>query len=230
MKTRRLSRSEFVTCGVLLIGAAGFGIYKLNEQLYIANLPQLEESETQTVAFGETLSLTYREIGQENNVVPWTGDVEMTLSRVKLYGSYTEALASEEKLSLCTPNGGLHDESDPFLVVGIEVRNVDASQAGFSWDTDADSIPQGCVGLNTMDFMLNDHPDSTMLGNRDMPVCACVNGADLSDYYQSTLFTLAQNETKNVYLGFTLEDGKEGSLSGACLQYRSPYDSLDLGL
>ena len=202
----------------------------MSERLYAENLPQLAEDATQSVAFGETLSLTYREVGRENNAVPWTGNVEMTLCRVKLYGSYTEALASEEQLGICTPNGLLHDESLPFLVVDLEVRNVDASQAGFAWDADAASISQGSVGLNATDFLLNDHPDSTISGDRDVPVCACVDGTDLSDYYQSTLFTLAQNETRDVYLGFTLEDGEEGSLSGACLEYRSPYDNLDLGL
>lgn len=219
-----------MTLGVLLLGCVGFGAFKLSERRYVDSLPQLADDSTQTVAFGETMSLTYREIGRESNYIPWTGSVEVTLRQAKLYSSYIEANSSEDWLGGCSPNGLLHDEGDPFLVVGLEVRNADASQAGFSWDADAQSVPPGCVGLHSDSFLIDDRASSADSAARNSPACACVGGVDLSDYYESTLFTLAQGESLEVHLGFTLEDGAESSLPGACLEYRSPYDRLDLGL
>jgi hypothetical protein len=220
----KLSRGEFIFCGVLLLGAAGYGVYRLDQARLIAQAPQIIEDATQTVAFGETLSLTHRSIPRiTTNNIAWNGTVEMTLKRVVLYPSYTDALAAGE--SVANPNRLLHDESLPFLVVEVETVNVDAEEGDFSYVGKDVSKTDGAVTLQSFDFDLYStkfQSDSTM----SPETCWC-DGASLSDY--DATFDVAQGTTVHVTLGYSLEDGNEGYLDGASLTYISIYDLMSIG-
>lgn len=221
MEKPRLTRSEFIVGGLIVLGAAGFGLYKLDEYSYAANFSQIAEEATRTVVPGETLELTNRDIGRENNYVPWTGDVGLTVQRVSLYGSYTEAKDVEDELG--NPNNSFSDETVPFLVVELEVRNVDAEWGNFSWSGTDDSVLPGTIRLHSTDFVLCGKGFSLGIAT------AVIGGKDLSDYYGDTSFTLSQGDSATVLLGFSLEEGKEKNLDGAYIYLVSSYDRLDLG-
>lgn len=222
MKTPPISRSEAIAGGILLLGAVGFGLTKLDSYLYTENFPKLAEEETHTAALGETLALTNRDIGRETNYIPWTGNVEMAVRRVQLYESYPAAAKVEKGLG--QPNGMLHNESDLFLVLEVEMHNADAEQAGFSWASDGEPEIARTALLRFMNFRI--HPSN---GDELPPTTACVDGTDYSDYYADTSFLLTQGMSSDALLGFSLEDWAEDDLKGAWLGYTSQYDRLDIG-
>ena len=221
MRKPRLARSEFIVGGLLVLGAASFGLYKLDEYSYATNFSQIAEEATQTVALGETLKLTNRDIGRENNYVPWTGNVELAVQRVSLYESYTEAKDAEEELGV--PNNSFSDESAPFLVAELEVRNVDAEWGNFSWSGTDNSIPSGAIRFHSTDFVLYGKGLSFGIAT------AVIGGEDLSDYYSYTSVTLSQGDSTTVLLGFSLVEDAEKNLDGAYICFISSYDRLDLG-
>lgn len=223
MRKSRLARSEFIVGGLLVLGVAGFGLYKLDEYSYAVNFSQIAEEAIQTVALGETLKLTNRDIGRENNYVPWTGNVELTAQRVSLYESYTEAKDAEGELG--DPNNSFSDsdESAPFLVAELEVRNADAEWGNFSWSGTDDSIPSGAIRFHSTDFVLYGNGLSFGIAT------AVIGGEDLSDYYSDTSVTLPQGDSTTVLLGFSLEEDAEKNPDGAYICFISSYDRLDLG-
>lgn len=223
MRKSRLARSEFIVGGLLVLGVAGFGLYKLDEYSYAVNFSQIAEEAIQTVALGETLKLTNRDIGRENNYVPWTGNVELAVQRVSLYESYTVAKDAEEELG--DPNNSFSDsdESAPFLVAELEIRNVDAEWGNFSWSGTDDSIPSGAIRFHSTDFVLYGNGLSFGIAT------AVIGGKDLSDYYSDTSVTLPQGDSTTVLLGFSLEEDAEKNLDGAYICFISSYDRLDLG-
>ena len=227
----KLSRSELVVCGALLLGAAGFGVYRLGQAIYDMREPQIFEEATRTVALGETISLTYREVGQECNYIPWNGTVEMTVQRVALYPSYTDAGAAEEDAG--NPNGLLNDSNrdDPFLVVEVEVTNIDAEEGGYWWhqgSVDAMGISDS-DGAVTLQDTFSLYSDTPFNGNGNYLASAlwCVDGVSSSEYGNSV--DVPQGETVRVTLGFPLADGTEERLDGASLIYNSIFDRMDIG-
>ena len=57
-----LSRSEVIFCGIMLLGAAGFGIHRLGQAIYKMQEPQIFEDAARIIPLGETLSLTVVEV------------------------------------------------------------------------------------------------------------------------------------------------------------------------
>lgn len=228
----KVSRSELVVCGVLLLGAAGFGVYRLGQAVYDMREPQIFEEATQTVAPGEPISLTYREVGQQCNYIPWNGVVEMTVQRVALYPSYADASAAEEDAG--NPNGLLNDSNkgDPFLVVEVEVANVDAEEGDYWWNRsnmEAAGI-SGSDGAITLQDGFNLYSETPFNDSGSYLASAlwCVDGASSSEYGNSV--NVPQGETVHVTLGFPLEEGAEDRLDGASLIYGgSIFDRMDIG-
>lgn len=227
----KLSRAELVVCGALLLGAVGFGVYQLGQAIYDMHEPQIFEEATRTVVPGEPLSLTYREVGQQSNYIPWDGTVEMTVQKVALYPSYTDASASEKNVG--SANGLLNDtnRSDPFLVVEVEVANIDAEEGDYWWN----QSNMEAAGTSDSDgaITLQDHfslySDASFGGNVNSISSAlwCVDGVSSSEYGNSV--NVPQGESVYVTLGFPLEDGAEEHLNGASLIYDSIFDRMDIG-
>lgn len=229
MNKLKLSRAELVSCGLLLLGAAGFGVYRLGQAAYKAQEPRIFEEATRIVALGETILLTHREVGREHNFIPWNGTVEMTIQKVALYASYADAYLSEKDVA--NPNGLINDTTKdcPFLVVEVRVTNVDAEEGDFTWryaDVTGISGSDGAITLQSAFHLYSDVP----FGDGDRYISSalwCVDGESSSDYGASV--DIPQGHTVHVVLGFPLEDGAEGQLDGASLMYESVYDRMDIG-
>lgn len=229
MDKLNLSRSELIFCGILLLGAVGFGVYRLDQAIYKMRAPQIFEEATQIVDPGETLSLAYREVGREDNQITWNGTVEMTVKKVALYHSYTDARTAGERVA--NPNGLLGDKNNPFLIIEVDVTNIDADEdgntvhgdgtaAGVSSDTD------GAITLRQV-FSLYSETPFNHTGSYLASSLWCVDGKSSSDY--STVASIPQGQTAHVTLGFSLEEGAEEHLDGAFLEYRSFYDLMSIG-
>ncbi len=219
MTKARFTRAEVITVGVLALGAVGFGVYKINEQLYIQSLPQLMEEATQVVDSGQAMNLTYKEVGStEHNSIPWSGVVEITLQRMELYGSFDEAQASEDEID---SSNGLLREDAPYLVIELGISNVDAVETGFSWDTNADLAGQG-VRLLSSGFLVC----FGSINDSKAPVTVVIDGQDCSAY--EAYFDLPQGESVTALVGYSLSDGYDERLDSAWFTYVSPYDKIDL--
>lgn len=202
----------------------GFGAHRLSQVAYKMSEPQIFEDATQTVAPGETLALSYRDVGQQCNYVPWNGTVEMTIQRIVLYPSYTAAKNAGEAAG--NPNGLLHSEEDPFLILDIEVTNIDAEEGDYAWRNQTISNSDGAITLQ-QDFQLYSSTAFNHTGSYLFPALWCVNGETSSDYSART--DIPQGETAHVILGFSLEEGAEERLDGAALIYNSIFDRMDIG-
>jgi hypothetical protein len=203
-----------------------YGIRAWDQAAYKAQEAQIFKDATQTTEFGETASLTYREVGRECNWIPWNGVVEMTLQNVTLYSSYTDALAAGESVS--DPNGQLYDESCPFLVVEVEVANVDADEGGFSWDTSVQGVAgDGAVTLHNTGFNLYSETGLNERGCYMAPSTWCADGVSSSEL--AVEVDVAQGQTLHITLGFMLDRGAEERLDGASLIYDSRYDLMSIG-
>lgn len=225
----KLSRSELVVCGALLLGAAGFGIYRLSQAIYDIREPQIFEEATRTVSLGEPLSLTYREVGNQSNYIPWNGTVEMAVQRVALYPSYAEANTAEKNAD--NPNGLLNslNRDDPFLIVEVEVTNVDADEGDYWWRNANTTGISGSDGAITLEGVFNLYSDTPFNDDDNYLSSAlwCVDGVSSSEY--DNLVDVPQGETVYVTLGFSLKDGAEEHLDDASLIYRSIFDRMDIG-
>ena len=229
MNKHKLSRAELVSCGLLLLGAAGLCVYRLNQAAYKAQEPHIFEKATHIVALGETLSLTHREVGREHNFIPWSGTVEMTIQKVTLYASYADACVLEKDVA--NPNGLLNDTTKdcPFLVIEVQVTNVDAEEGNFTWryaDATGISGSDGAITLRSTFHLYSDVPFGDD-GRYISSALWCVDGESSSDYGASV--DVPQGHTVHVVLGFPLEDGAEEQLDGASLMYESVYDRMDIG-
>lgn len=224
-----LSRSEVIFCGIMLLGAAGFGIHRLGQAIYKMQEPQIFEEATRTVAPGETLSLTYREVGQQHNSVPWNGTVEMTIQKVALYPSYADAHAAEKNVT--NPNGLLNDsiKDNPFLVVEVAVKNIDAEEGDFTWRYANVTGISGSDGAITLQQLFDLYSDTPIDDNGQYLASSlwCVDGESSSEY--SAEAVLPQGETALITLGFTLENGAEEHLDEMSLIYRSIFGRLAIG-
>ncbi len=219
MTKARITRAEAITLGVLAVGAVGFGVYKYREQLYIQSLPRLMEEATQVTEPDQAMELTYREVGStEYNCIPWDGIVEMRLSGARLYENYAQAQAAEGELG---SSNGLLREDAPYLVIELEVSNVDAVETGYAWDVNADAPDHG-VRLLSTGFLLcfgsfNDAKSPAML---------VIDGQDCSDY--ESYFDLVQGGEATAFMGFSLDEDYGERLESAWLTYVSPFDKIDL--
>lgn len=219
MTKARFTRAEAITVGVLALGAVGFGVYKINEQLYIQSLPQLMEEATQVVDSGQAMELTYKEVGStEHNSIPWNGVVEMTLQRMKLYESFDAAQACEGEIG---SSNGLLREDAPYLVIELGISNVDAVETGFSWDTNVDLAGQG-VRLLSSGFLVC----FGSINDSKAPATVVVGGQDCSAY--EAYYDLSQGESVTALVGYSLSDGYDERLESAWFTYVSPYDKIDL--
>lgn len=219
MTKARFTRAEAITVGVLALGAVGFGVYKINEQLYIQSLPQLMEEATQVVDSGQVMELTYKEVGStEHNSIPWNGVVEMTLQRMKLYESFDAAQACEGEVG---SSNGLLREDAPYLVIELGISNVDAVETGFSWDMNADLAGQG-VRLLSSGFLVC----FGSINDSKAPAAVVVGGQDCSAY--EAYYDLSQGESVTASVGYSLSDGYDERLESAWFTYVSPYDKIDL--
>lgn len=229
MNKLKLSRAELISCGLLLLGAAGFGIYRLDQALYKMREPHILEDATRIIPLGETLSLTYREIGREHNSVPWNGTVEMTIQKVALYPSYADAHAAEKNVT--NPNGLLNDSTkdDPFLVVEVAVKNIDAEEGDFTWRYANVTDISGSDGAITLQQLFDLYSDTPIDDNGQYLASSlwCVDGESSSEYSAEAI--LPQGETALITLGFTLENGAEEYLDEMSLIYRSIFDRLAIG-
>lgn len=227
----KLSRAELVVCGALLLGAVGFGIYQLSQVIYDMREPQIFEEAIRTVVPGDPLSLTYREVGQQSNYIPWDGTVEMTVQKVVLYPSYADASASEKNVG--SANGLLNDTNrdDPFLVVEVEVTNIDAEEGDYWWNRsnmEAAGISDSDGAITLQDhFSLYSESPFDSNGNYLPSALWCVDGVSSSEYGNSV--NVPQGESVRVTLGFPLEDGAEEHLNRASLIYDSVFDRMDIG-
>ena len=226
MKSPSFSRSEFAVMGLLLLGGATFGAYRLNQAVYKANEPNIFEGATQIATPGEPLLFTYREVGQECNYIPWSGNVAMTLKEIELYQSYTAAARVDSRVRDC--NSLLHDEKAPLLLIEVEIENIDAEEGEYSWHQVDVSTTDGTITVEQEAFELFSEAPFNDDGNYLRSVIWCVNGKTSNEH--GNLVDLARGETTYITLGFTLEDGAENRLGDAFLIYGGAFfDRMSIG-
>lgn len=226
MPTKRMRRGELIAAAVIvLVIALCVGGYYLSQAIYKANEPQLFEDSTQAVNAGEPMSITYRKIGKQCNYVCWYGDVEMTVRSAVLYDSYPDALEAEGDLG--KTNSLFHDGSKPFLVVRLDVTNIDAVEHDLWWNNDKDAAPENGVVLNMDGFRI--YTSTPFGGNTDsFTWCTWLANGQTSGPYEHASIDLLQGETTHVVLGFSLEDGEEDRLADAFLICDSTFDRFYL--
>ena len=153
----------------------------------------------------------------------------MTIQKVALYPSYADAHAAEKNVT--NPNGLLNDsiKDNPFLVVEVAVKNIDAEEGDFTWRYANVTGISGSDGAITLQQLFDLYSDTPIDDNGQYLASSlwCVDGESSSEY--STEAVLPQGETALITLGFTLENGAEEHLDEMSLIYRSIFDRLAIG-
>ena len=230
MCPERTIRGELIVAAVILtIIALGAGGFYLSQTMYKANEPKLFEESTRLANLGDSMTITYREVGKQPNYVQWHGDVELTVQSATLHGSYSEALEAEGYLG--EANNRSLTENRPFLVVKLDVTNIDAVENDLWWNGNKDEAPKDGIALDMSAFSIYlsnpfgfDGRSPEVLG-----WCTWLANGQTSGLYEKASIDLKQGETAHVVLGFPVDSDEVAKLDDAFLVCSSVFDRFYLG-
>lgn len=142
-----LSRSEVIFCGIMLLGAAGFGIHRLGHAIYKMQEPQIFEDATRIIPLGETLSLTVVEVAVKN-IDAEEGDFTWRYANVTGISGSDGAITLQQLFDLYSDTP--IDDNGQYLASSLWCVDGESSS---EYSAEA-VLPQGETALITLGFTL----------------------------------------------------------------------------
>lgn len=148
MRTTGMSRKERSFCIALLAALAIGGALYLAGNFIRQGINQTAIEEATTVIEpGQTAHISRNSDG--SNGIPWNGTMDVQITGCTLYESFTQAQAACDLGNLAHEG---QDESDPYLVVELQLSNINAQARGSLIDGTQNPVNKN--GVNASIFML----------------------------------------------------------------------------
>lgn len=148
MRATRMTKHERLFCMLLLSFLVISGVVYMGARFIHQQLSQRSiEEQTIIIAPGQTARIVGNEDGSDG--IPWIGTMEVGIVSSTLYPSFATAQEVTDLGNIATEG---QDENDPYLVVELNLANINSQTRGTLIDSSQNSIREN--GLNASIFML----------------------------------------------------------------------------